>query len=182
MTSPRITRNEQTALVRRALKEAFPVIKFSVKQQRGSSINVSWTDGPTRGQVDAIIQRFSGGGFDGMQDLAYPITRVFDGARVHFPISHLITNRRLSPGFIQAILPAQLRKWGLEEDAITIEVSTWDGSAGLRKAASTDFGIYEHITRAINKRSTCIPNRSATAARVDVSKTEIPSYVYGGGQ
>jgi hypothetical protein len=54
------------------LARAFPGVKFSVKSRRfsgGDSIDVSWTDGPTGDQVDAIIDRYSAGSFDGMQDL-----------------------------------------------------------------------------------------------------------------
>lgn len=53
------------------LKAAFPGVKFSVKSSRfsgGDSISVSWTDGPNGDQVDAIINRYSAGSFDGMTD------------------------------------------------------------------------------------------------------------------
>jgi hypothetical protein len=57
--------------IRTELQRAFPGIKFSVKSRRfsgGDAIDVSWTDGPTSGQVDAIIDRYSAGSFDGMTD------------------------------------------------------------------------------------------------------------------
>lgn len=53
------------------LKAAFPGVKFSVKSSRfsgGDSISVSWIDGPNGDQVDAIIDRYSAGSFDGMTD------------------------------------------------------------------------------------------------------------------
>ena len=34
----------------------------------GDSINVKWTDGPTTAQVDAIVNRYAAGSFDGMTD------------------------------------------------------------------------------------------------------------------
>lgn len=59
-------------LVRKALKEAFPGQKFSVRSSTysmGASINVSWTDGPQTADVDKVIGCFAGSGFDGMIDL-----------------------------------------------------------------------------------------------------------------
>jgi hypothetical protein len=65
---------ETAKLVRAALKKAFPGVKFSVRSDSyagGASIDVGWTDGPTGKEVDAVIKMYEGGGFDGMQDLAY---------------------------------------------------------------------------------------------------------------
>lgn len=57
--------------IRIELKAAFPKTTFSVKSRRfsgGDSIDVCWTDGPTSDQVDAIINRYAAGSFDGMTD------------------------------------------------------------------------------------------------------------------
>ena len=51
---------------------AFPGVRFSIKTRRfsgGDAIDVSWTDGPTSKQVDEIIDRYSAGSFDGMEDI-----------------------------------------------------------------------------------------------------------------
>lgn len=53
--------------VRRDLKKAFPGVKFSVKSSY-STINVSWQDGPTRRQVEDVIDKYQQGTFDGMTD------------------------------------------------------------------------------------------------------------------
>lgn len=66
----------QAKLIRAQLKKNFPATKFSVKSSRyagGSSIDIRWTNGPTQKEVDAITDPFSGGGFDGMIDLAYSV-------------------------------------------------------------------------------------------------------------
>lgn len=63
-------------LIRLALKRAFPDQKFSVKTKKysgGSSTTVSWTDGPKGKEVDAVVDIFAGGGFDGMIDLKYHV-------------------------------------------------------------------------------------------------------------
>lgn len=58
--------------IRVELKRAFPAVRFLVRTSRfsmGDSITVTWTDGPTSSQVDAIIDRYSAGSFDGSQDV-----------------------------------------------------------------------------------------------------------------
>lgn len=65
---------ETAKLVRKALKAEFPGQKFSVRSSvysGGASIDVEWFDGPTTKQVDKILGRFEGKGFDGMIDMAY---------------------------------------------------------------------------------------------------------------
>ena len=50
---------ETAKLVRKALKKAFPGMKFSVRSSNyanGSSIDVSWTDGPTMKAVDEVVR------------------------------------------------------------------------------------------------------------------------------
>lgn len=61
-------------MIRQILKRQYPGVKFSVRIQRysgGSSIDVSWTDGPTAAAVDALVKPFAGRGFDGMIDMQY---------------------------------------------------------------------------------------------------------------
>ena len=53
------------------LKRAFSGVKFSVRSRSfsmGDAIDVRWTDGPTSKQVNAIIHKYSGGSFNGMDD------------------------------------------------------------------------------------------------------------------
>lgn len=62
---------ETAKLVRQCLKEAFPGIKISVRSSTysmGTSIDVSWDDGPCEALVDPIVDRFRGAYFDGMED------------------------------------------------------------------------------------------------------------------
>jgi hypothetical protein len=58
-------------LIREALKKAFPTTKFSVRSSTysgGSSVDISYTDGPAYEAVDAICDEFQYGDFDGMDD------------------------------------------------------------------------------------------------------------------
>jgi hypothetical protein len=72
MTRRYIPVAETAKFVRKALKSAFPAIKFSVRSESysgGSSIDVGWMDGPTAKMVDNVISQFKGSRFDGMIDL-----------------------------------------------------------------------------------------------------------------
>lgn len=66
-------------LIRKALKKAFPGVKFGVRSDQyagGCSIHVSYTDdgkGPTQKAVEAVVEPYAGGRFDGMIDLAYGV-------------------------------------------------------------------------------------------------------------
>lgn len=52
------TAAETAREIRRALKQCFPGVKFSVRSSTGA-VNVRWTDGPTQAAVDAVVQRFA---------------------------------------------------------------------------------------------------------------------------
>jgi hypothetical protein len=57
--------------IRTELKRAFPSVAFSVRTSKfsgGNSVDVSWTDGPTSKQVEAITNKYEAGSFDGMTD------------------------------------------------------------------------------------------------------------------
>jgi hypothetical protein len=68
---------ETAKLIRRHLTDAFPGQKFSVRTERfsmGTAANVSWTDGPTVAQVEAITDPFASSGFDGSIDMSYVVS------------------------------------------------------------------------------------------------------------
>ncbi|MGL5297783.1 MAG: DUF3560 domain-containing protein [Plesiomonas sp.] len=73
--------------VRRDLKKAFLGVKFSVKSSY-DTINVSWQDGPTHSEVEAVIEKYENGKFDAMTDCfnfdTSPFNAVFGGCRYVF--------------------------------------------------------------------------------------------------
>jgi hypothetical protein len=86
-------------LVRKALREKFPGVTFSVRSSvysLGASIRVGWTDGPRRAVVDPVVQRFSGATFDGMIDLKSYHDSELDGERVHFGADFIFCHREVS--------------------------------------------------------------------------------------
>jgi hypothetical protein len=103
---------ETAALIRKALKESFPGVKFSVRSKSysgGASINVDWTDGPTQQQVESVAKVFSGSYFDGMIDYQGSLYHTLDGEPVSFVADFVFCNRDHSDEAIQqAITDAAL--------------------------------------------------------------------------
>jgi hypothetical protein len=57
--------------IRKELKAAFPVVKFSIISDSfagGNSVSISWVDGPRTKDVEAITGKYQYGHFDGMTD------------------------------------------------------------------------------------------------------------------
>lgn len=62
---------QAAASIKRELATAFPGVKFSVRSKSfsmGNSVDVSWELGPTTKEVDAILDKYVEGHFDGMTD------------------------------------------------------------------------------------------------------------------
>jgi hypothetical protein len=55
--------------VRLVLKQQFSGVKFSVRMENGSTINITWTDGPTSEQVQSVVRPFEAGSYNGMADI-----------------------------------------------------------------------------------------------------------------
>lgn len=71
MTTTIIPTKAVAALFRKELRTAFPGVKFSVRCSTGTAaawINVTYDDGPTHQQVQAITGRFEGRSFNGQTD------------------------------------------------------------------------------------------------------------------
>lgn len=62
------------AAIREELKKVMPQFKFSVRSESfagGDAVRVSWENGPTVAQVDAITNKYAYGRFDSMTDYSY---------------------------------------------------------------------------------------------------------------
>jgi hypothetical protein len=97
-------------LIRADLKRAFPGVPFRVLSSNysmGSSVNVSWTDGPIAADVDAIVEPYKAEGFDGSTDSRTNSGPVLlkDGRLVRIS-SFIFTNRTISDG-----LRARVSAW-----------------------------------------------------------------------
>lgn len=91
-------------LIRQALKESFPGIKFSVRSSTysgGASIRVGWTDGPNQAQVEDVAGIFRGAYFDGMTDFKGSRYAMIDGQQVSFGADFTFFERSYSDEAIQ---------------------------------------------------------------------------------
>ena len=92
--------------IRIELARAFPGIKFCVRTKRfsgGNDLNVDWTDGPTTKQVDAIIERYDSGSFDGMTDCYnYRDDRAFTAA--FGEVKYTFSNRTYSDKMLLSVI------------------------------------------------------------------------------
>ncbi len=81
---------ETAQMIRAALKAKFPGTKFSIRTSYfagGSSVDISWMDGPTSNAVNAVTGPYQGDGFDGMIDMSYSKSAIMlaDGTVVYGP-------------------------------------------------------------------------------------------------
>ncbi len=86
--------------LRKALKDAFPDTRFSVRTDKyaaGASINVEWTDGPTRDEVDPIAHSFECATIDPLTDRRDIHTSEYNGERVCWGADFVITYRTVTP-------------------------------------------------------------------------------------
>lgn len=100
---------ETAKLVRQALKEAFPGVKFSVRSSvysGGASIQVGWTDGPNSNQVEAVAKVFEGAYFDGMIDYKGSTKALYKGEIVRFGADFIFCNRNTSDRLIENAITA----------------------------------------------------------------------------
>ena len=141
---------ETAKMIRVALKQKFPGIKFSVKSSRyagGASINVHWFNGPTRKEVQAVTGPYEGSGFDGMIDMAYSKGAYLlpDGTAV-YGWSQGTTGSRGSNAPYQEPLPAGAEKVHFGSDYVHCERSYTDSFiAPLIEEYKRDYGNGEKI-------------------------------------
>lgn len=132
---------ELAKLIRKELKANFPGQKFSVRSSNysgGSSIAIRWTDGPTQGDVDLVVEHFQRVSFDGMIDLKeYLGDFEYDG-ETYRASSWVSTYRSFSETFLSALAAeaeVEAAKWAESELHFftsidySIRVSDYDGTA-----------------------------------------------------
>ena len=98
---------ETAKLVRAALKESFPGIKFSVKSSvysGGASIRVAYVDGPSQQQVKSVVGVFQGAYFDGMTDYKGYNYNSIDGQPVSFGADYIFVERKFSVAYLEMLV------------------------------------------------------------------------------
>lgn len=106
---------ETAKLLRAALKESFPGVKFGVRSHvyaGGASINVKWMDGPIAKAVEPILSMFKGAYFDGMIDYQGSRYHSLDGQSVSFGSKFVFGERRLTKARAEAVAAKVAEKYG----------------------------------------------------------------------
>lgn len=96
---PHLKANPQDKAARKAnlvaeLRQEFPGIYFSVKNDHHSTYTIRWEDGPTEKEVDAVLNQFKSSYFDGMTDSTVNYQNAF--ADVFGSFSYLFSHRSMS--------------------------------------------------------------------------------------
>lgn len=106
---------ETAKLVRAALKESFPGVKFSVRSSSysgGASISVNHTDGPNSDQVKQVLGTFEGAYFDGMIDYKGSRYHTLDGQPVSFGANFVSGSRDYSDQQVARGIAMAVSKFG----------------------------------------------------------------------
>ena len=114
-----LTTANTSKLIRKALKGAFPGVKFSVRSKSysgGSSARVWWTDGPTTVEVDHVVGRFAGATFDGMTDCKNYVEGEYGGRPVMFGPDFVFTSRSNTEEALRAALGTLYAYHNIDEE------------------------------------------------------------------
>lgn len=95
-----LTTAETAKIIRKALKEAFPDVKFSVKSD-GSSAGITWTDGPNVAQVKSVVGHLKAAYFDGSIDYQGSIYHMHQCQQIHLGADYLSFKREYTDQAIQ---------------------------------------------------------------------------------
>lgn len=146
ITKTHLNATEVAKRIRADLKKAFPTTKFSVRSSsfsQGSSVDVSYIDGPTVAQVESLMNRYGGRGFDGSNDSTYfneVMHLTENGPVIFWTGAFLNAHRKHSAEAIEAAAATLRTKYAIPEtfglndcDYGIIPLNNWCGS--LRIAA-----------------------------------------------
>lgn len=157
---------ETAKLLRQALKESFPGVKFGVRSSvysGGASIRVIWTDGPTVATVETVTGSFEGGYFDGMIDYQGARYHTLDGESVRFGATFIFEERALSRPRAEALAGAIAEQYGRSDWATIVGGEAW----GYRVMQNANGPSIKLAYDAHDARLAAIePKESATLARV----------------
>jgi len=158
-------------LLRQALKESFPGVKFSVRSSvyaGGASIRIGYVDGPSALMVEPIARAFSGAYFDGMIDYKGYREHLLDGKLVSFGADFVFVERKHSDEATLKAMTDAAAYAGVALPAEPVQVYKARGLDGLvpfRDPQEPVFRrrFYDRLSKASDRLA---PSPSATLARV----------------
>lgn len=143
MTAIELNPKSTAVLVRTILKGAFPTTKFSVRTPRysmASSVEISWTDGPTAGAVDSLIGCLRDGTFNGMTDgFDYNTGAdrfvIVNGQTYRTGCRYVSTSRTTSPELARKAAQQVAAYYGVAKPEITVnQWGNWQVDCGNQNA------------------------------------------------
>jgi phospholipid N-methyltransferase len=165
-------------LIRADLKEFFPGVTFSVRSRSysmGSSIDVTWTDGPTAKEVEALVKKYAGSTFDGMQDLKTHHDSYLNGELVHFASDHVFCKREASRELVQMALDKVVEEYCLDP-VPTLNDDNWVNDQYRIVYGHRDLGSILHET--IGQISLFARTAPRTSG-IQIEKTEGGFFILG---
>ena len=163
MTRQYLSCSETAKLVRAALKESFPGIKFSVRSSvysGGASITIGYVNGPTYESVKNVVAMFEGAYFDGMTDYKGYNYSSLDGVETSFGANYIFVNREFTLEVMQAAVQQACEYYGLQVPAVK------DNSRGAFIADFIDYNDQRRIMDRVSAINLCQAQPSPTLARV----------------
>ena len=159
---------ETARMLRAALKEAFPGVKFSVRSSSysmGASINISYTDGPSAEQVKAITGNFEGSYFDGMTDYKGLNYSSINGEEVRFGADFIFVNRIFTAPVLTSVVVEVCNLYGFDNE-VTIDSGSANYGAFIKEigrnadSEARGFAVYD-IQRIIQENISKVSSRSS---------------------
>lgn len=112
---PMSTHAKAAKMIRTELKRHYPATKFKVRAHSyagGDAVSITWEDGPTVKQVEALVEDYQQCSFDGMQDL-----KEYTNVRDYLPqVDWVQCERSMTPAARDACVAHvnQRRGWNLQ--------------------------------------------------------------------
>lgn len=159
---------ETSKLIRQALKEAFPGVKFSVRSDTysgGASIRISYTDGPQLADVEKVAHTFQGGYFDGMTDYKGGHVHAIDGKPVHFGADFVFVRQEISEGHMNGVRAALATLDDLQRNHLEARLRIGEFAGGAYPMQDRDDWAYLRAV-AVATLPPVAPKASATAEGV----------------
>lgn len=104
--------------IRLELRKAFPSTKFSVRSEY-DKVDISWSYGPTTREVEAIVDKYQGGSFNGMEDI-YEYNENATFAHVFGDPKYVFCHRHLGDGLenYDIVAKAYCEMYGLKYEGV----------------------------------------------------------------
>lgn len=151
----RATTAETAAMIRKELKATWPDVAFSARSREHSTVYVSYTDGPTEAAVSALLKKYEGGYFDGMEDI-YRHTGPYLVDGVDYSVKYVLVTRHHSdeawaafrevycawrgdldglPGYeVDTLVGREIRQWDATKEPLPATADDLPGVKQYRQA------------------------------------------------